>query len=896
MGLFYRLLYRLGCLIVRLLLSLRYRITLDGWEEVLSLRGAPQGILFLPNHPAEVDPILLIAYLGPFFYPRGVIVEHFYRLRGFKRLLDFTRVIPIPSMDEKTNRWRKKELEKAIKGIQRGLAKGDNFLIYPSGRLKKSGLEQLGGASLVHSLLQEQEDRPVVLIRITGLWGSRFSTSATGRSPPFGKTLRQAFIVLLKNGFFFAPRRKVHVTFAVNPSLPKQDRLVCNRALESWYNCYPMPGEEPLTLVRDSWFSHHQELTARKENSSKKETYTLPLSVEEELYEMLSSLSKMPKESISQMSSLSRDLGLDSLDVAEIVAFLDKKYDAAWMPLEELQYVHDVWKSVAERSQGQKEKKNVEAARLPMTTWFTHKERKELAIPQGDTLAEVFLASCQRMGSHVACADATSGVFSYRKLRQAALVLSLSLRSLPGQEVGVLLPSSVAVYLIIQALWLAGKVPVLLNWTAGVKALNHALDVGEFSVTLTSRRFLDRIPLEELGKVEDTFIFLEDLREDITFTKKIKGFCMSLYPLQRLLAILPVEKDPQKPAVLLFTSGSEALPKAVPLSHAHLLANLRNAVLCTKLQKEESLYGVLPPFHSFGFSLTGVFPLLYGLKVFYAPDPTDGHTMAEDLEKMQLEILCLAPSFLAHLFSVAHIEQLKSLRLVVSGAEKPRPFVRQFVRDHLPKADWMEGYGITECSPVVSLTIRGGEEEQGVGKPIHGLTLCCIDPDSLEVLSHGEVGEICISGPSVFDGYLKEDRDPFLYKEGRRWYRSGDLGFFDSKGYLHIVERIKRTVKLGGEMLSLTAIEQELSHIIHEKMHIASSSQGPALALLVTKSEKPELILFSTAPLKTEEINAALRTSGLGRLAKISRTQQVSEIPVMGTGKIHYRKLEEQLG
>ncbi len=416
----------------------------------------------------------------------------------------------------------------------------------------------------------------------------------------------------------------------------------------------------------------------------------------------------------------------------------------------------------------------------------------------------------------MACADALSGTYSYKKLKIAALILAKEFMKLEGTHIGVLLPSSVGSYLVILALLLGGKVPVMLNWTAGKKSLNHALAVGKFSVTLTSRKFLDRIQLEDLGDVEETFLFLEKFKERISWKKKLSAVLTSFLPAKSILESFPVEKDSNKPAVFLFTSGSESMPKVVPLSHANILENQRGVMELVPLYAEESLYGVLPPFHSFGFSLTGLFPLLSGLKVFYAPDPTDSHTMAFDIQKLQLTLICLAPSFISALFSVASIEQLQSLTLVVSGAEKPKDSLLVFVKENLPKAHWIEGYGITECSPVVSLHPRKGGGA-GVGKPLPGIDLMIVNPSSLEPISQEINGEICISGPSVFAGYLGEDRDPFLCIGGKKWYRSGDLGRIDENGNLHIADRLKRTIKIGGEMISLTAVEEELLRVAKEK-------------------------------------------------------------------------------
>jgi hemoglobin/transferrin/lactoferrin receptor protein len=175
--------------IARGLLSLRYTVTIKGEREISQKLSSSKGALFLPNHPAEIDPILLMAYLGPKYFPRPMVVEHFYRLKGFQWILDLIGAMPIPTMEEKANVWRGKEVAKIFKDVLKSIESGDSFVIYPAGKLKSSGKELIGGASFVHSLLESSPDIDVVLIRTTGLWGSSFSRAHTGKSPDFGKTL-----------------------------------------------------------------------------------------------------------------------------------------------------------------------------------------------------------------------------------------------------------------------------------------------------------------------------------------------------------------------------------------------------------------------------------------------------------------------------------------------------------------------------------------------------------------------------------------------------------------------------------------------------------------------------------------------------------------------------------
>jgi acyl-CoA synthetase (AMP-forming)/AMP-acid ligase II/1-acyl-sn-glycerol-3-phosphate acyltransferase/acyl carrier protein len=885
-------------LIGRGLLSLRYDIQVKGLTEIGLLAKKGKGILFLPNHPAEIDPVIVMALLGPRFFPRTVIVEHFYHLKGLKWILDLARVLPIPSMDEKANKWRGKEIAKKYQEVKESLDRGENFIIYPSGRLKLTGLELLGGASFVHNFVQENPDIPIVLIRTTGLWGSSFSKALTGSSPDFGKVLKSHIKTVLKNGVFFVPKRRVLVDFSVaQEDFPRhENRIAFNRYLEDWYNQYPKKGAEPFSLV--SYSRWKEELPAiskpLSEENREEEKLNIPVSIQEEVCKYLAELSGFPQNEINAQMNLSHDLGMDSLDIAQIHVFLDLRYDKSNIRPGSIQTVQDVLKGAIGRLS---EAASSEDEESRVFRWPKENKRKPLQAPEGQTLQEAFLLSCDRMGPLIACADALSGALSYKKLKLAAWILSEEMKSRPGSHIGILLPSSVGVYLTIFSVLLAGKIPVMLNWTAGAKALDHACKVASLQTVITSKRFLDRLEMENLGNLEEMLVFLEDMKQSISWKHKLKGLFFNFLPVSFLMKQRGLKLQPSAPAVILFTSGTETLPKAVPLTHTNILENQRAAYSCTDLKKEDVLYGVLPPFHSFGFSVTGIFPILTGLKVYYAPDPTDSFGMARDIENKKLTLLCCAPSFIRALFAVADPKQLETLRLIVSGAEKTPKELFDYVKENCKNAMMIEGYGITECSPIVTLH-RIGSELKGVGRPLPGQEICIIDPVSGEKLPSGSEGEICISGPNVFEGYMQHPADPFVWMDGKKWYRSGDRGSLDEEGNLFLKDRIKRFIKIGAEMVPLGGVEEELLHAAKEQMWYTAPYEGPPLALVANEknTEKSELILFSTFEVSKEKVNQALKESGWGRIVKIAEVRVIHEIPLTGTGKTHYRKLEEQLG
>lgn len=854
----------------RFIIWLRYRIEVVGLDEIA--KGKKEGILFLPNHTALIDPVIVLLVLWPQFRPRPLALEEFYlQLRW---LLDLVRVVRIPSMDT-PNKWKEQQIEKAKKTIAMRLGEGDNFLIYPSGHLKLQAEEHIGGASLVHDLLQIRPENTIVLVRTTGLWGSSFSCAPSKTTPDLKKTLLKEARAILKNGIFFTPRRdvKIELEFASADLPRKGEKMQINKWLEDWYN---KNGPEPVKYV--SLLFWKKELPEIKED--KKEKVAPVATSEEKRSEILNYLAKVTKRPAADLNPnlhLSNDLGLDSLEIGQLNVYLEDHFDIGPLAQGQLQTINDVLeasegKVVGETPLGNKSK------------WPEEGSRPAPQIPEGKTIQEVFLNGCDRMKGAIACADAITGALSYKKLKLAAIILSFKIKEMPGENIGILLPSSVGAYITILATLLAGKVPVMLNWTTGFRNLEYAAELCEIKTILSSYLFLSRANTVDLGKTTDLLVLLEEVRHSISLKDKLKGLFSTPH--------LNTKED--DPAVIIFTSGTETMPKGVPLSHRNLLSNQRAALERVGVNSNDVFFGVLPPFHSFGFSITGLLPLLAGIKACYAPDPTKSRSMAKDIEEWKATIFCCAPSFIRALLHVAKEGQLKSLRLVVSGAEK----APQELFDTLQAQgkSVLEGYGISECSPVVTTDIEG-KPHKGVGQPISHVELCIINPDDGSLLPQGQEGEVCISGPGVFNGYLGENKDPFITLQGKRWYRSGDRGHLDTDGTLILTGRLTRFVKIGGEMVSLGGVEEDILKICKEKGWLKDKPDQVQLALAVKDraGEKPQIVLFVISEVNRDEINRALKELGHGSIVKITEVRKVDQIPLTGTGKVQYRILDETL-
>jgi long-chain-fatty-acid--[acyl-carrier-protein] ligase len=387
---------------------------------------------------------------------------------------------------------------------------------------------------------------------------------------------------------------------------------------------------------------------------------------------------------------------------------------------------------------------------------------------------------------------------------------------------------------------------------------------------------------------------LEDVVRQLSLGDKLKALFRSKLGVKSILKIFgreKVSKDSQ--AVLLFTSGTESMPKGVPLSHDNILSNLRAALTAVPVFTDDVLYGILPPFHSFGFTVSGLLTLLSGPRVFFSPDPTDGKRLANGFAKWGVTIMIGAPTFIKGMLKAATPEQLRTMRLCVTGAEKAPPELYKMLADYGHPVCLMEGYGITECSPILTMNPPGACPK-GVGKPLPGIELCIVHPETEVPLPLGERGLILAKGPNVFNGYINPGlNSPFLMLNGERWYKTGDLGFLDSEGVLTISGRMKRFIKMGAEMVSLASIEDALLQMA-SKNGWPTSQEGPALAICAKEipGEKSKIFLFSRFAVSIEEVNKSLKDSGFSNLVKISSVTHLPEIPIMGTGKINYRLLE----
>ncbi|MFP4138989.1 MAG: AMP-binding protein [Planctomycetota bacterium] len=868
--------------IARGLLSLRYRIHVRGLDEIVS-RGR-EGILLLPNHPALIDPIILAVLLRRLLAPRFLADREQMDRLVIGRIGRRWGVRTIPDVKEH-GLDAAREVREAMDECVRHLNQGGNLVLYPSGHLYRTRYENLRGNSSVEKMVHAAPDARIVLVRTSGLWGSRFGW-ASGRKPSVASTLARGGLDLLISGIVFAPRRDVHVEFVEPDDFPRDaPREEINEYLEEFYN----ENAPPNTFVpRTIWDrGGTRRLPEPQQTRVEGDIAEVPDATRRIVVEHLRELSG--REEIDPDDQIARDLGLDSLARAELLVWLRDEFGFTAPDTESLRTVGDVFLAACGEAVSCEE-----VTLKPVDSpWFSSADdwpAGRLDIAPGQTLPEAFLHSAAIRPGRAVLADQRSGVRNYRQVVRGVMALRPEMARLEGEYLGVMLPASVAAAVTQLAVQFAGKTPVMVNWTIGPRNLVTSLETVNTVHVVTSRSLVDRLRARgvELDSIEDRFVFLEDIAASIPRARKLVVWLKSWLSWGELRR--PEVRDE---AAVLLTSGSETVPKAVPLTHANILANLRDIVDVVTLDRTDALLGMLPPFHSFGLTVCVAAPLTGGLRVVYHPDPNDAGSLAAIIEAYRATMLVGTPTFLSGIVRAASEGQLQSVRLAVTGAERCPRRVYDALDKACPEATVMEGYGITECSPIVSVNDENNPAAMTIGKPLPSLRTLVVDPDTYEPAGVGQRGVLLVNGPSVFDGYLGEDPpDPFITVNGQRWYDTGDLVTRGSDGVLTFRGRRKRFTKIGGEMISLPAIEQ----ILRDRFEIDhQAEEGPRLAVIAGDEDRPELVLFTTMELSREEANGAINDAGLSALHNIRRVERVEEIPTLGTGKTDYRALQRRL-
>jgi acyl-[acyl-carrier-protein]-phospholipid O-acyltransferase/long-chain-fatty-acid--[acyl-carrier-protein] ligase len=508
-----------------------------------------------------------------------------------------------------------------------------------------------------------------------------------------------------------------------------------------------------------------------------------------------------------------------------------------------------------------------------------------------NTLFGALLVAAESFGKQTPILeDQERAPLNYRRLILGALVLGKAFQAetVRGETVGVMLPNVNAAVVTLFGLSAYGRVPALLNFTAGVRNLVAALQIGEIEMLITSRRFIDQARLDETldAVLAETraagravrVIYLEDVRAALTSFDKAMGMLRSVVPgmIHARHALSPDEAG-----VLLFTSGSEGAPKGVVLSNANLIANVKQIeahIGRPPLGSDQIIMNPLPIFHSYGLTGGLLLGLLGGMKVVLYPSPLQYKQVARITEETRATILFGTDTFLRGWMRAADPGQFASVRIVVAGAER--------VKDET-RAQWaaagttiLEGYGATECSPVIAVNQVDDNKAGTVGRLLPGIE-ARLEP--VEGIHEG--GRLIARGPNVMAGYIFANDPGVLVPPEDGWHDTGDIVTMDSEGRISIRGRAKRFAKIGGEMVSLAAIEslaQELwPDASHVAIAIADPKKGEQIALVSDGRDLDQAALARFA-----------KDRGYPELWVPRAVMPVAAIPVLGSGKVDYAAVQ----
>jgi acyl-[acyl-carrier-protein]-phospholipid O-acyltransferase/long-chain-fatty-acid--[acyl-carrier-protein] ligase len=514
------------------------------------------------------------------------------------------------------------------------------------------------------------------------------------------------------------------------------------------------------------------------------------------------------------------------------------------------------------------------------------------------TLGRMFLGTARRHPLRFAIADGRVPGMRFHQARARTVFLARRLKPLWKDQrmVGILLPPSVPGALINFAAVLSGKVGVNLNYTVSGETLASCARQCELQTVVTSRAFLERVKID----VPCRAIFVEDLAADPRLAEKIAAFFMSwLYPARMLERTLgqsvPARLDDL--ATVIFSSGSTGDPKGVMLSHYNIVSNIEQVSQTFMLRGSDRVLGILPFFHSFGFTVTLWMPATRGVGVIYHYNPLDLAAIGEFTRNYKITFLLATPTFLQAYLRRCSPEDFGSVQLVMVGAEKLTERLAAAFEDRFGIRP-LEGYGCTECSPVVAVNTRDfrapgfrqtGAKRGKIGHPLPGVSICIADPETLAPVPLGQTGVLLVAGPNIMQGYLgKPEKSAEVFHGG--WYVTGDIAAMDEDGFIEITDRLSRFSKIGGEMVPHIKIE--------EKLHELAGAADQSFVVTGVPDEKKGERLVVLHNLSEEKLSAVLEKLGQCGLPNLwlPRTNQffyTAEFPHLGTGKMDLRRIRD---
>lgn len=491
-------------------------------------------------------------------------------------------------------------------------------------------------------------------------------------------------------------------------------------------------------------------------------------------------------------------------------------------------------------------------------------------------LHQQFVRIARRHAKKLAIIDKTTGKsITYSKALIGALILCSKFRKYDKGFIGIMIPTSAGCALSSVAMLMSGRVPVMINYSTGAENnARYAQKKCKFRTIIASKALLDKIDCP----VMDGMVMIEDLMASVTTGDKLKAILKSLLPVSILLSLFHSGNE-NDTAAMLFTSGSEKDPKAVPLSHKNVISNIEGFSDYLGVSSEDKLISNLVFFHVFGLTVNLWVPFYHGMTNVTYANPLDFQTVSRIAREEKPTIMVGTPSFFWGYLQKSDPGDFKSLRFMITGADKCPDALREGFRNKHGVV-LLEGYGTTETSPVISVNSLEFNRPGSTGKVLPNIQVRIENFETGQDCSVGEIGKILVKGPSVMKGYYDDpEQTAEVLKDS--WYNTGDMGYLDKDGYLWHAGRFKRFTKVGGEMVSLVKVENTLEKYLPPEVLCC--------VVEIMDEKKGSLIIAAvSAEINKTEILRKMMTE-LPVIALPRQFLTINELPVMGTGKVDFR-------